>query len=123
MRATRRDSSHAAIRTALRSAGALVVDLGGAGVTGLPDLMILYPRRGGHIYLMECKAPLGPKGGSSGRRLRKGQAAFAAQWPVLVAHGPAEACVVLQAAHRRNTGAPTVPDPARDCPPCPECGR
>ena len=51
MRARKTDANHAAIRQALRDAGASVLDLSGAG-RGCPDLLIGYQ---GRNILCECK--------------------------------------------------------------------
>ena len=76
-KAPRRDVSEKGIVLALTALGCSVQPLSGKGV---PDLLIGI--RGMNI-LLECKAPGGPKGGTSGRNLTPDQEKWFASW-----HGP-----------------------------------
>lgn len=71
-RASRRDAGESLIVASLRAAGAAVFRLDGKD---LPDLICLHR---GRVFLLEAKAPLGPRGGSNHRNLRPGQAEFRA---------------------------------------------
>jgi len=72
----RRDPCEAPIVEALRKVGASVAFLDGKG---LPDLLVGFR---GELYLLECKQPLGVKGGKSkdGQHLTPDQEAWHAQW-------------------------------------------
>lgn len=76
MRHGRRDSNHVAIRTALRAAGRLVIDLGDVG-RDVPDLLVLSAGGSRRLVLLEVKAPKGV--------LSDGQKALREKWPVTVA--------------------------------------
>ena len=65
-----RDRNEAPIVAALHAAGVFVRQLNGPD---LPDLLVGLR---GRWHLLEVKGELGPRGGSSGRRLRKGQQEF-----------------------------------------------
>ena len=87
-RAAKRDDNEAAIVIALERAGATVARLSGPD---LPDLLVGYR---GTNTLMEVKRAAGKKGGTSGRELLPGQAAWHATWrgaPPVVVRGPIEA--------------------------------
>ncbi len=87
-RTHRTDAAQAAIVTALRGAGFLVCDLSGAGVLGLPDLLVA-TRDGSVMRLLEVKNP----GAPSRSKLRPSQVLFAAQWAAVarVVRSPTEA--------------------------------
>ena len=74
-RSPKRDNSERGIVRALTAIGCAVQPLSGKGV---PDLLVAYR---GKLLLLECKAPLGPKGGSSGRDLTPDQEAWMSKWP------------------------------------------
>lgn len=87
-RAARKDGPQAEIVAALRRCGCSVAVLNDAD---LPDLLV---GCSGRTLLLEVKRPKGPRGGTSGARLRPGQQAFAASWrgaPVAVVRSVAEA--------------------------------
>lgn len=96
MHARRTDANHAAVRDAMRSAGAVVVDLSGVG-KGVPDTMVFAH---GAILLVEIKD--GEKVPSA-RELTKPQVDFIAlAWsqrvPVHVVTSPAEAVALVRGA-------------------------
>lgn len=70
----RRDENEPPIVKALRQAGATVHQLSGKGI---PDLLVGFRDQ---TYLMEIKAPLGPKGGSSHRNLSDDEDEFFRKW-------------------------------------------
>ena len=70
----RRDNSESGIVRALTALGCSVQPLSGHGV---PDLLVGI--RGVNL-LLECKAPLGVRGGASGRGLNEAQEAWARSW-------------------------------------------
>ena len=73
-RAPRRDGAEPAIVAALSALGCSVQPLSGKGV---PDLLVGI--RGLNI-LLECKAPVGPLGGTHGRELTDDQRIWHATW-------------------------------------------
>ena len=73
-RAPRRDGAEPAIVAALNALGCSVQPLSGKGV---PDLLVGI--RGLNI-LLECKAPVGPRGGLNGRDLTDDQRIWHATW-------------------------------------------
>lgn len=82
--AARTDTNHRAIVTALRTAGAQVLDLHGVG-NNCPDLLV-YSNAYGPIdgwWLMEIKSGNGKQ--------TAGQRAFAIRWPVTVVRTPEQA--------------------------------
>lgn len=101
----RRDDNEIAIVAALTAAGASVTHLSAPGV---PDLLVGYR---GASYLLEVKAPLGPRGGNRSRgtgaaRLSAGgdgtlssdQLAWRAGWrgaPAITVRTPAEALAAI----------------------------
>ena len=92
----RRDSSEPGIVRALTALGCSVQPLSGRGV---PDLLVCH-RRTRTLLLIECKAPLGPRGGISGRDLTPDQETWAAKWPgdVWVARTAEEAVAAVMEA-------------------------
>lgn len=94
----RTDSNHGSIVEALRKAGAVVYPIEGmGGVRGVPDLLVAARNQ---TFLLECKRPLGPKGGAKDRELTKEQEAFAKAWvlqggPCAVVRSPEEALFVV----------------------------
>ena len=72
-----RDANEPEIVKALEAAGAAVVRLE-PSTAGLPDLLVGYR---GRNLLMECKKPLGPRGGDSHSPLSEDQVAFFQAWP------------------------------------------
>ena len=90
-RKSRTDATQAAIVRALKAAGCTVLDLSGVA-GGVPDLLVA---RAGQMFLIECKSPPGPRGGTSakGQRLNGLQEMWRAGWraPVGVVCGPYEA--------------------------------
>jgi len=92
-RAANRDKGEAAIIAALRKAGCSVLPLSMADV---PDLLVGVR---GACFLLEVKAPLGPRGGTSadGQQLRAGQVAWHRAWRghVDVVRTPIEALVAV----------------------------
>lgn len=124
-RAARRDSNEVAIVAALTAAGASVTHLSAPGV---PDLLVGI---GGRTYLLEVKAPLGPKGGkhaNSGSLESRGgdgthtrdQLAWRAGWrgsPAITVRTPAEALAAIGAPPPAATALPRVrakPEACRD---------
>lgn len=86
MRHSRRDSTHKAIKQALVSVGATVIDTADVGA-GYPDLTVGYK---GVTYLFEVKGPTG--------RLRPSQDAFRDNWrggPLIVVRTRGEALGAL----------------------------
>ena len=74
------DSNAKEIVAALRAVGASVHHLDPRGTTigrGLPDLLVGFK---GRTCLMEVKRPVGPRGGTAGRKLRPSQEAFLRAW-------------------------------------------
>ena len=83
--AARTDANHRAIVTALRKAGAQVLDLHRVG-NDCPDLLV--NSVAGELFLMEIK---------SGRaKQTAGQRAFARRWPVTVVRTPDEALCAIE---------------------------
>jgi hypothetical protein len=72
-----RDSSERGVILALTAIGCAVQPLTGKGV---PDLLVCH-RRTGKLLLLEVKAPLGPRGGSSKRDLTPDQQEWIKKWP------------------------------------------
>lgn len=107
-RAARRDDSEGPIVEALRAAGASVTVIGMGD--GVPDLLCGFR---GTTYLLEVKAPLGPRGGNRGRStgaarvsaggdgtLSRDQLAWWAAWrgaPPVIVRTPAEALAAIGA--------------------------
>lgn len=90
-----RDANEPEVIAALRQAGADPVTQ--LSHPDLPDLLVGYE---GRILLLEVKAPLGPKGGTSRQSLSDGQQAFfelcrGRRLPVFVVRSPEEAVAVL----------------------------
>lgn len=83
-RAARVDPTQEPIVAGLRGVGAHVVSLAGVG-GGVADLLVSWRN---HWHVLECKSPLGPRGGASanGQRVRESQERFrqAARAPVHV---------------------------------------
>ena len=91
-RAARRDDNEQAIVVALRAAGAFVWPL---SERDIPDLLCGFR---GKWFLLEVKAPAGPKGGTKGHHavLRPGQARFFAdaeigELPAFLVRSPEDA--------------------------------
>ncbi len=82
-RAARTDEPHRAIVQALRQVGCDVIDLSGVG-RNCPDLLAAHR---GILYLFEVKSEHG--------KLSRGQADFAARFPVHVVRSIDEALAVL----------------------------
>jgi len=91
------DPTQQPIVEGLRAIGCHVVSLASAG-RGVPDLLVSHR---GRWHLLECKRPLGPRGGKSadGQRLRETQERFkaAARAPVHVVRSLAEALEAIGA--------------------------
>lgn len=79
MRAAKIDTTHAAVREALRNCGALVFDTSSVG-RGFPDLVVQWR---GQVTLIEVKTPKG--------KLTKAQVLFGLTWPVTVLRSEADA--------------------------------
>lgn len=95
-RAARRDQGEQAIVDALRSVGATPKFW---GVDGAPDLVVGFQ---GKTFLLEVKAPEGPRGGSSrdGQRLGELQRDWQRTWmgsPVIVVRSAFGALVAIGA--------------------------
>ena len=73
-RAVRRDASHAEVVGALRAHGCSVQEL---SVKGVPDLLVGLHQR---TYLVEVKAPKGPRGGQNHRKLLPTQEVWHRSW-------------------------------------------
>ena len=71
---TGKDKKHPEIVAALRAVGCSVQ--GVDHIPGAPDLLVGYR---GTNWLLEIKAPLGPRGGGAGKRAHSGQALNEAQ--------------------------------------------
>jgi Holliday junction resolvase len=85
-RVSRRDDCEKEIVDALHAAGASVTRLDpGPDGAGVPDLLVGWR---GETFLLECKMPLGPKGGVGDAKLSEDQLRWWAMWkggkPVLV---------------------------------------
>jgi len=107
-RAARRDDNEELIVSTLRAAGASVTVIGMGD--GVPDLLCGFR---GTTYLLEVKAPLGPRGGNRGRStgaarvsaggdgtLSRDQLAWWAAWrgaPPVIVRTPAEALAAIGA--------------------------
>jgi hypothetical protein len=98
-RDARRDPGEVAIVQALEDAGASVTRISGDGV---PDLLVGYDAE---TYLLEVKAPLGPRGGKTrdGQRLKPSQENWKQAWrgaPPHVVRSPQEALEAIGAVAR-----------------------
>ena len=103
-KAPRRDVSEKGIVLALTALGCSVQPLSGKGV---PDLLVGI--RGINI-LLECKAPSGPKGGTSGRNLTPDQETWFASWhgasPVVCRDARSAVAAVMKLAGIQGTLRP-----------------
>jgi hypothetical protein len=99
-RAAKIDTTHRPIVEGLRAIGAHVVSLAAIG-GGIPDLLVSHRNR---WHLLECKRPLGPRGGSSadGQHLRATQERFksAARAPVHVVRSLEDALEAIGATRK-----------------------
>lgn len=98
-RDARRDPGELAIVEALEDAGASVSRLSGEGV---PDLLVGFRYE---TFLIEVKAPLGPRGGASknSQRLKPSQEGWRSVWlggPVHTVRSPQEALEAIGAVAR-----------------------
>ena len=82
--AKRTDGNHAAIRDAMREAGATVEDLSGSG-KGMPDTLVFTPD--GRLLLVEIKMPKGT--------LTAAQVRFHARFPVHIVRTTEEAVALI----------------------------
>jgi hypothetical protein len=93
--AARIDPGQPAIVKALLGVGALI---GYWGTNGAPDLVVAFR---GTLFCLECKEPIGPKGGSAkrGQHLTPAQIRFHRRWGALVTvvRSPTEALVAIGA--------------------------
>lgn len=91
-RAAKRDANESAIVAALEAVGATVTRINAGGV---PDLLVGHR---GRTYLLEVKAPLGPRGGIGDGHLTDEQEEWWETWrggrPVIV-RTPAEALAAI----------------------------
>lgn len=97
--ARRVDATHAAIRTALRSAGWTVEDMSRTG-SGFPDLLVHSMHR---VVLVEVKSPRNKSGTVQKHQVQATQTAFADRWhggPIVTATDPAQAVAAVSAAFR-----------------------
>ena len=105
-KAPRRDVSEKGIVLALTALGCSVQPLSGKGV---PDLLVGI--RGMNI-LLECKAPSGPKGGTSGRNLTPDQETWFASWhgasPVVCRDARSAVAAVMKLAGIQGTLRPVA---------------
>jgi len=86
MWARRTDQNHAAIRDAMREAGATVEDLSGSG-KGMPDTLVYTPDK--RLLLVEIKMPKGT--------LTAAQVRFHARFPVHIVRTAEEAVALITA--------------------------
>ena len=95
-RASRTDANQTEIVEALRGIGC-TVEVASSLRRGFPDLIVGYR---GQTYLIEVKAPAGPKGGTSGRDLTPGQQEWHVWWRghVAIARTADEAIAIVQEA-------------------------
>lgn len=103
--ASHRDDNEPEIVEALLMVGASVDLLDDEGI---PDLLVGYQAR---TYLLEVKAPLGPKGGESRSALTPAQVEWRKRWrgePARTVHNIPEALAAIRCGHNAERVEATV---------------